>query len=144
MMTDDDMTSPDSKAVTAEPVGFVSNQGLINLKNDEGGSIWFEAVDIWVNPLYSEASLLAEREARERAERESELIARALSIAVSEILKFEPGDSRAVSDLAVALAAVSVGLSNDACVRIFDEYDAAKIEHDCLQQEAANAREAGA
>lgn len=47
-----------------------------------------------------------------------------LSIAVEIIMNNEPGDSRAVSDIAVALAAVDCGLIDDKVLEVLEKYAA--------------------
>lgn len=53
----------------------------------------------------------------------------ALDLAVCMIMKHEPGDSRAVSNEAVALCAVSCGDTSEAVM---------KVIHDALEREKAN------
>jgi len=45
----------------------------------------------------------------------------AFDVAVDIIMKNEPGDSRAVSDIAVALASVSCDIVDDAVMKVIDE-----------------------
>ncbi|MEO3387364.1 hypothetical protein [Mesorhizobium sp. CAU 1741] len=53
---------------------------------------------------------------------------RALAVAVDRIMETEPGDSRAVSPLAVSLAAVSCGVADDACWTVIDEVARRAVE----------------
>ncbi len=43
---------------------------------------------------------------------------KALDLALAILVRFEPGDSRAVSDEFVAMASVAAGNENDACLEI--------------------------
>ena len=45
----------------------------------------------------------------------------ALDVALNILIKFEPGDSRAVSDEFVAMASVAAGITNEQCIEILNK-----------------------
>lgn len=55
----------------------------------------------------------------------------ALGLALAYLSRFEPGDSRAVSDEFVAMAAVQCGIGDDACMAIINRalsrFDAGEV-----------------
>lgn len=66
---------------------------------------------------------------------EIERLKEALSLAVQMLFPYEPGDSRAVSDEFVALAAVDCGLADDKCMKVIRDSLAARATLDAPNAE---------